>query len=302
MSVTERKDLTGKKATISSLPLDGEQTGITLSDRSKVSNPKYYVGCSIWGAKEWIGTVYPPETKQKKWFSEYVQRFKTIELHPTFYLIPNPEILQEWITIADQDAMEGFLICPKISRQISHVSKLRNVESDMDAFLMAVRAFKVHLGPILLQLGEKFKTKHYQKLEDFIKSLPHDLRFFIEVKHESWFQDKTVRKQLFKLLAEQNVGAVINDDTTKRHAIHMELAIPELFVRFSSGGKDVLQSDKARIDEWIDRLEDWVNHGLEKVFFIISMQEGELPILAEYAIEQLNLHLGSTLKNITLQQ
>ena len=35
---------------------------------SAASKPKVYIGCAKWGRIEWVGKIYPPKTKRKRFF------------------------------------------------------------------------------------------------------------------------------------------------------------------------------------------------------------------------------------------
>ena len=97
------------------------------------------------------------------------------------------------------------------------------------------------------------------------------------------------------------MGAIITDASGRRDAVHMELTIPELFVRFVGNGGRHLESDFKRIDIWIERIKIWMKQGLEKViFFFHQYCDDESPIMAQYAIQQFNKHLGASLQELDL--
>jgi uncharacterized protein YecE (DUF72 family) len=79
----------------------------------------------------------------------------------------------------------------------------------------------------------------------------------------------------------------------------MELPTPEAFIRFVGNGGRFLNSDKARVDEWVVRIKEWLATGLEKVYFFLHQHdEADTPLIADYTIEQFNKHLGSDLSRI----
>ena len=83
-------------------------------------------------------------------------------------------------------------------------------------FFRGVVAFKEHLGPIFLQVSDSYSPKRKDELFDYLRSLPTDLQFFVEVRHPAWYSDDAIREAFFSTLKEINVGAVITDTTGRR--------------------------------------------------------------------------------------
>ena len=56
------------------------------------------------------------------------------------------------------------------------------------------------------------------------------------------------------------------------------------------------QSDRDRLDTWIDRLKIWVDQGLRDIYFFVHQNiEKESPFLAAYFIEKVSKEFGLTL-------
>jgi len=283
-----------------SLPPDGAQTEITLAGLQPVDGPEFYVGCAKWGRKEWVNMIYPPKTKEANFLDEYVKHFNSIELNSVFYSIPKPELIRKWKDKADQNATNGFLFFPKFSRTISHIKRLKEAEAATDLYLSSIYEFGSYLGPCFLQLGDNFSPANLDILENYLKQLPVDLKVFVELRHQSWFSDPQYRSQLFQMLSKFNKGAIITDASGRRDCVHMELTIPEVFIRFVGNGMAHQASDFARVDEWVMRLKDWLSRGLSKVYFFLHQHdEKDTPILANYTIQQFNKHLGSNVPEIS---
>lgn len=279
------------------LPPDGEQTKLTLNSKP-VAHPKFFVGCAKWGRKEWVNLIYPPKTKEKDFLGEYVEHFNSIELNAVFYGIPKEEQILKWKEMADK--RDDFLFCPKFSRAITHIKRLNNAQAETDLYLKAISAFGDKLGPCFLQLGDNFGPKNLPILEQYLKALPRDFNLFLEVRHEEWFANVADRKALFSLLADFKIGAAITDASGRRDCVHMELPTPKAFIRFvGNGGKFLDSSDKKRVDDWVLRLKEWLDKGLEEIYFFLHQHdESDTPIIADYTIEQFNKHLGSNLPPI----
>lgn len=276
------------------LPEDGKQTGLTFNGLQRAKNAAFYIGCAKWGRKEWVNMIYPPKTKEADFLDEYVKHFNSIELNAVFYSIPNAELIRKWRIKAEEHANSKFVFCPKFSRTISHIKRLKDAEVPTDLYLSSIYEFGKYLGPCFLQLGDNFGPKNFEVLENYLRLLPADLEVFVEVRHEEWFSNPAARSQLFEMLARLKKGAVITDASGRRDCVHMELTIPEIFVRFVGNGQEHKASDFARIDAWVARIKTWLDKGLTKVYFFLHQHdEKDTPILANYTIEQFNTHLGA---------
>ncbi len=281
------------------LPQDGLQTSKTLLKGKPAKNPEFYIGCAKWGRKEWLNMIYPPKTKEADFLDQYVKHFNSIELNAVFYSIPNAELIKKWKAKAEDNSSNSFIFCPKFSRTISHIKRLKDAEVPTDLFLASISEFGQYLGPCFLQLGDNFTPKSLPVLEEYLKYLPIDLAVFVELRHEGWFLEEANRSQVFDMLAKLNKGAVITDASGRRDCVHMELTIPEIFIRFVGNGSAHQDSDFARIDDWVIRIKEWLDKGLEKVYFFLHQHdEKDTPILADYTIKQFNKHLDSKIPDI----
>ncbi|WP_316815221.1 DUF72 domain-containing protein [Pedobacter nyackensis] len=281
------------------LPKDGKQTALTLSGHQSVKEPAFYVGCAKWGRKEWVNMIYPLKTKEVDFLDQYVKHFNSIELNAVFYSIPSADLIRKWKQKAEENSNNGFVFCPKFSRTISHIKRLKDAEVPTDLYLSSIHEFGQFLGPCFLQLGDNFGPKNFDVLENYLKLLPVDLEVFVELRHEEWFTDEIARARLFEMLARLKKGAVITDASGRRDCVHMELTIPEIFIRFVGNGQEFKESDFARIDEWVGRIKNWLDKGLKKVYFFLHQHdEKDTPILADYTIRQFNKHLGANVPTI----
>jgi len=273
------------------LPKDGESVHQILL--GKAGDTKYHVGCSKWGRKEWLGMIYPPKTKESDFLAEYAKHFECIELNAVFYSIPPPGLLTKWY---DMIKRPGFLFFPKMTRTITHIKRLKDVEAPLGMFMEAVSDLKEYLGPILIQIGDQFPSKSFNDLETFVDLLPKENKYVIELRHPEFFAD---REDVLNLFMANNIGWAITDASGRRDVLHMELTVPEIYIRFIGNGGDHRQSDYDRVDAWVERLKVWSNKGLNSVYFIVHHHnEQDTPRLADYVIKQFNKHLGSAIPEL----
>jgi uncharacterized protein YecE (DUF72 family) len=263
-----------------------------------VVHPKIYIGCAKWGRKEWIGKIYPKGTKDSDFLQQYVKHYNSIELNATHYKIYDSAAIAKW---ADKAKGTDFKFCPKVPQIISHYSSFNNVDEMTISFLEGVLAFKENLGPIFLQVSEKYSPAGKEKLFKYLTSLPTDLQFFLEVRHPNWFADTVLKKELFDQLRCLNIGAVITDTAGRRDCAHMELTLPKTFIRYV--GNSLHPTDYVRIDEWVERIKSWLDKGLKELYFFMHMHNEALsPELTVYLVDKLNKIEGLHLKKPQFMQ
>ena len=162
---------------------------------------KYYIGTSGWVYNHWRGLFYPEGLAQARWLEFYAKHFSTVELNNTFYHLPTERAFEAWRERSSPD----FSYAVKVSRFITHLKKLRNVEGALEKFLSRAKLLEKKLGPLLYQLPPQM-PRHDAILEAFLCLLPGGLRHVFEFRHDSWFDDK-----VFDLLRRYNSGFCIFD-------------------------------------------------------------------------------------------
>ena len=165
----------------------------------------------------------------------------------------------------------------------------------MNEFFSGIAAFKKHLGPTFIQVSETFSPKRKEELFTFLRSLPTDLQFFVEVRHPDWFCKNEIRDELFATLTAINMGAVITDTSGRRDCAHMHLTVPKAFIRYV--GNSLHHTDYTRVDDWIERMKFWLDKGIQELYFFMHMHdETYSPELTVYLVDKLNAACGLDLK------
>lgn len=259
--------------------------------KKQKSKPEVYIGCAKWGRKDWIGKLYPPKTKEADFLKHYVQHFNCIELNALFYRLFPKTVVEKWADAADSD----FRFCPKFTNIISHIKRLNNVAKETDALLDTYSAFGKKLGTSFIQLDDRFAPKFAERIQQYLKSLPRDFDVAIEFRHPDFSVGSNEVNETYAAMRELGVSSVITDTAGRRDVMHMKLTTPKAFVRFV--GNSLHKSDYQRIDDWINRIDTWLNSGLQTLYFFIH-QHDELysPELSSYMIEKLNKQCGLKVK------
>jgi uncharacterized protein YecE (DUF72 family) len=279
------------------LPPDHVDTTAVLMQNGKAKDPKIFFGCAKWGRKDWIGKIYPKGTPEKEFLRFYAHHFDSIELNATHYNIPKVEWIKRWKSLVHED----FIFCPKVYQAISHWNRLRNAERATEHFCEAIRHFDQHLGMAFLQLPPNFSPKTFLDLELYLESFPKDIELALELRHPEWFANPKVSDQTYHLLKEYGVASVITDTSGHRDVLNLRLPSPVAFIRFV--GNNLHPTDYTRIDDWVNRIDQWFSKGLERLYFFMH-QHDEIasPQLSAYMIEKLNQKMGTSLKKPELIQ
>ena len=257
-----------------------------------VKDPKIYMGCAKWGRTEWVGKIYPPKTKEKDFLDHYVQHYNSIELNATHYKVYGEAATKKW---ADKAGNKDFKFCPKMYQGVTHRGSLKGKDFITNEFLRGIVGFGEHLGPIFIQVSETFSPKRKEELFGFLKSMPTDLQFFLEVRHPAWFANKETSDELFTTLKEMKIGAVITDTSGRRDCAHMHLTLPKTFIRYV--GNSLHKTDYSRIDEWVERIKYWLDKGMEELYFFMHMHdEATSPELTVYLVDKMNKETGLKLQ------
>ncbi|MBN4051894.1 DUF72 domain-containing protein [Cytophagaceae bacterium AH-315-L13] len=252
------KDLDGLEFT---LPEDDTRTTNLLKELKPTDKPEVYIGCPVWSEKGYVGKMYPKKTQPKNYLEEYCKQFNSIEVNAMRYGIPPRRTLENWKSCATKDFKFSF----KFPDKIANVKDLndKRVLHFVDEFLELVDFFGKSAGTSFLLLRPHFSLKRFKELESFLKNKPMDFPMALEIRDAKFFNDGS----FCDLLNELNISLVITDAPGRRDVIHQILTTDTVFVRFV-GGK-LHPSDFTRIDEWVDRIAEWINEGVKTVYFFM---------------------------------
>ncbi len=268
------------------LPEDHPDTKVLLT-KLKNENPlEVFVGCAKWNRQDLKG-FYPRGTKDE--LEYYATQFNSIELNATFYRFFPPEQFQKWY----EKTPENFKFFPKLNQEISHWKRLNDIAQSVDNYLYAASNLKEKLGTIFLQMHNNFAPKDFDRVAAFAEGWPKEVPLAMEFRHTGWYNDEKVAEELYHLLETNNIANVLVDTAGRRDIMHMRLTNNEAFIRYVGANHS---SDYDRLDDWVLRLKEWVNDGLQKIhFFVHQNLEKASPLLSAHFIKNLNAALGTDL-------
>jgi len=144
------------------------------------------IGTSGFSYKEWCGSFYPEKIAGPKMLAFYAQRFPAVEINYTFRAMPRKQMLEKWCG----ETPENFRFSLKASQRITHIAKLKNVESEVNYFIETAQVLGERLGPTLVQLPPGLK-KDLPVLKDFLALLNGRMKAAFEFRNKQWLDDET---------------------------------------------------------------------------------------------------------------
>jgi uncharacterized protein YecE (DUF72 family) len=141
------------------------------------------IDCSGWSYDDWRRSVYA-DRPAREWLQIYSRLFPTVEVNSTFYRLPRPETVARWVAVT----ASGFTFSIKVSRYLTHIRRLRDVDAGLDRLLQLLRPLidGGRLEALLWQLPPDFRRDD-GLLADWLGSIPAGLPYAIEFRHHSWF-------------------------------------------------------------------------------------------------------------------
>ena len=118
------------------------------------------------------------------------------------------------------------------------------------------------LGPMLLQFPPTFTVTHLPDLADYLKKLPKQHRYVVEVRNKSW-----LTPEFYALLRENGVALA---RTEKPLTSQLEVTADFLYMRWEgdrkavNGLKGEIEVDKtADLQVWAEKLKPYLDRGTE---------------------------------------
>lgn len=237
------------------------------------------IGISGWTYAAWRGVFYPKGLPRKQELAYAGQQFRSVEINGTFYGLQRPESFARWRA----ETPDGFVFAIKGSRYITHMRRLRDIETPLANFLASgLLRLGPKLGPILWQFppGMRFDPGLFR---DFLALLPRDtrraaamarrhdarleeraavdcevdqpLRHAIEIRHESF------RDGGFIDLLREHGAALVTADTVDWPLL-MDLTADFVYCRLH-GSEQLYASGYGprALDRWAERIRAWARGG-----------------------------------------
>lgn len=265
----------------------------------------YFIGCPVWISPEWKGTVYQARAPRHQWLAQYSSVFPTVEGNSTFYALPAVETARRWAA----ETAPGFRFALKFPQVISHERRLIDCGPESSAFFRFLEALSEgdRLGPSFLQLPPTFDGTEWPKLEMYLRTLPREFPYAVEVRHRDYFDSGPVETRLDELLTSLEIDRVLFDSrplysasaTTEsekisqtrkpRSPFRTTVTARRPLVRIV--GRDDVEQVERWLNQWADIVAGWIRSGLEPYVFTHTPNDAHAPQMAERFHELLRRQL-----------
>jgi uncharacterized protein YecE (DUF72 family) len=254
-----------------------------------VTAGKVRIGVSGWRYTPWRGNFYPKKLAQSRELEYAARIFPSIELNGSFYSLQRPSSYAHWA----QQTPPGFVFAIKGSRYITHMLRLRHVETALANFL-ASGLFELgdKLGPFLWQFPPQTRF-HADVFEDFLSILPRTtqqamwiahayderlkdrhslepkadlpLRHAVEVRHQSF-----VDPAFIAMLRRHGVAWVVAD-TPRPWPLFEDVTADFIYMRLH-GSTELYNSryTSEELDRWAECIRAWSCGGQPRDARLIS--------------------------------
>jgi len=225
------------------------------------SLPGILLGTSAFTANGWEGSFYPPGTKPRDFLSYYATQFATVEVDSTFYGCPSARTVNNWAARTPED----FIFSVKVPQVITHEKALADCDPEFEEFVKKMDILGPKLGPMAFQfpLFDRWKfpkQDHFLAvLTPFLKKLPADHKFAIEIRNKNWLDAKFA-----DVLRGYNVALTLTDTSFVPRPWEMKgkldlITADFTYVRWLGDRKEIEEQTKIWDRIIVDRREDLTN-------------------------------------------
>ena len=236
-----------------------------------MSNAKFHIGTSGWSYKDWVEIFYPKNLKSADWLSHYAKTFDCTEINSSFYRLPRRQTVNNWMNNVPKE----FLFCPKMSRYLTHIKRLKDPEEPLQRFFGVFEPMQTQMGPVLIQLPKTvgFDGNVVEHFYALLKQQYAQYKFAIEVRHDSWMTEDS-----YALMSKYDIAFVMSH--SGNHFPYAEVVTARnVYFRFHGPGslyntkydektmEKYAQLFKKLADDghelWIFFNNDWFGYGIE---------------------------------------
>jgi uncharacterized protein YecE (DUF72 family) len=241
---------------------------------------KLHVGCAMWTYAPWQGRYLPHPLSPRERLCAYAIWCNAVEGNTTFYATPALDTVRSWAEQTDPD----FRFVLKLPRPITHERRLADVDEPLRAFLAAIEPLGPRAHTLWIQLPPSFGPADVGALAAFLRRLPREHRYCVEVRHREFFEDPQSEQQLERALGHVDAEWATFDTTVlfgsrptsaaEREAWTKKPRLP-LRQRALTGqpvvryiGRDDTAQTVAGWQHWLEPVAGWLREGRSPTVFI----------------------------------
>ena len=234
----------------------------------------------MWTHAAWPGRYLPVSRSPRDRLRAYATWCNAVEGNTTFYATPALDTVKSW---AEQTSPD-FRFILKLPKAITHERRLADADDPLRAFLAAVEPLGRRAHALWIQLPPSFSPADLGALTGFLRRVPREYRYCVEVRHRGFFEDPRSQQQLEKALGDVGAEWVTFDTPVlfgsppatdaEREAWRNKPRLPRRSRALTSYpvvrylGRDDPARTAAGWQPWLDTVADWLREGRSPTVFI----------------------------------
>ncbi len=253
---------------------------------------RLFVGCAQWTHRSWQGRLLAHPLPPHERLRAYAGWCNAVEGNTTFYAIPPRDTVATWAKQTDPT----FRFVMKLPRTVTHDRCLVDVAADMRAFLHAIEPLGPRTHAVWIQLPPSFGPADVDTLARFMRRLPADHRYAVEVRHPAFFTEPATTGRLEEVLALTaaewvpfDTAVLFADPPTtdmERDAWGRKPRVPRRSTALTDRpivryiGRDDAERTVEGWQFWADTVAAWLREGRSPTVFIHTPDNVDAPVLA----------------------
>ncbi|MFC4132539.1 DUF72 domain-containing protein [Hamadaea flava] len=243
----------------------------------------------MWTHKAWQGHLMPAGGDRLRAYASWCD---AVEGNTTFYATPSRATVETWARQVGED----FRFVVKLPKTITHERRFHGVDEELRGFLDAIEPLGGRTHALWLQLPGSFAPADVPALESFLRRLPPDHRYAVEVRHRAFFEDARASAALEGVLAGVDAEWIPFDTTAffqaaptseaERDAWGKKPRMPKRERALTSRpvlrylGRDDTERTVEGWQPWLDVVAGWLREGRSPTVFLHTPDNADAPVLA----------------------
>jgi uncharacterized protein YecE (DUF72 family) len=234
----------------------------------------------MWTYAAWQGRYLPHPLSPRERLRAYATWCNAVEGNTTFYATPTLDTVRSWAGQTSPD----FRFILKLPKTVTHERRLADADEPLRAFLAAIEPLGPRAHALWVQLPPSFGPADLGTLAGFLRRLPRDYRYGVEVRDRAFFEDPRTEQQLERVLGGTGAEWVTFDTTVlfesppvsdaEREAWTKKPRLPRRSRALTSHpvvryiGRDDVERTVAGWQPWAGTVAGWLREGRSPTVFI----------------------------------
>lgn len=257
----------------------------------------------MWSLPAWQGRHVPHPLPPRERLRAYASWCNAVEGNTTFYATPSADTVRSW---AEQTSPD-FRFVLKLPKPITHERRLADTDELLRGFLATMEPLGERAHTLWIQLPPSFVPTDLGALAAFLRRLPREHRYAVEVRHRAFFEDPRWERRLEDVLGGAGAEWVTFDTTVlyaspptsdaERESWSKKPRMPRRsraltghpVVRYI--GRDDPERTAEGWRPWVDTVVGWLREGRSPTVFIHTPDNAEALVLARRFHDDVRAHV-----------